>query len=59
MADQTPRQVSRLWVKRYARHRTADGKFAPGAYLFTRFDGASRWIHWPKQPEYAGWPGPS
>jgi len=44
MADQTPRQVSRLWVKRYARHRTADGTFAPGATLYTRYDGQTRWL---------------
>ena len=42
MADHTPRQASRLWVKRYARHRTADGRFAPGSSLYTRWDGQTR-----------------
>ena len=44
MADHTPRQASRLWVKRYARHRTADGRFAPGSSLYTRWDGQTRWL---------------
>ena len=44
MADHTPRQASRLWLRRYGRPRAADGTFASGAYLFTRYDGQTRWL---------------
>ena len=45
MADHTPRRVSRLWVRRYGRPRAADGKYAPGTHLYTRWDGQTRWLH--------------
>jgi hypothetical protein len=39
----TPKQVSRLWLNRYARPRTERGTFAPG-YCWTRPDGQSRYL---------------
>ena len=45
----TPRQVSRAWLRRYARPRTDDGRFASGSFLWTRTDGASRFFHYPEQ----------
>ena len=45
-----PRRVSRLWVRRYERPRTARGSFMPGWTLYTRHDGASRWIR-PQTPD--------
>ena len=44
----TPRQVSRLWLRRHARPRTDRGHFAPGFILWTRsWDKQSRWLYWP------------
>lgn len=43
----TPRNVSRLWLKRYARPRRPDGRFDDGVFLWTRTDGGSRWLHYP------------
>jgi hypothetical protein len=59
LAGTTPTQVSRKWLTRYQRPRGEGGQFAPGHILWSRpADNASRWLWWPKQPEYGGWPGP-
>lgn len=46
----TPRQVSRLWVRRYAQPRDKAGRFAPGHLLWTRLDGATRYVYYPEIP---------
>jgi hypothetical protein len=54
MAGQTPR-VSRIWLRAHGRPRGADGTFAPGFFLWTRNDGESRWLYWPKPSDEVVW----
>lgn len=38
------RQVSRLWVRRYEQPRDEAGRFVKGSQLYTRYDGAHRYL---------------
>lgn len=39
------KQCSRMYIRKHARPRGADGRFLPDRELWTRPDGESRWVH--------------